>query len=144
MESDVTAPQEDSLSLVSDAPAIVVIAGPNGAGKSTTAPVLLNETLSVREFVNADVIAQGLSAYAPEEVALQAGRVMLTRLRQLAAAHKSFAFETTLASRSFAPWLREQKEAGYTLYLLFSLLAEPGVCDAPRGRTGEVGRTPCT
>ena len=113
------------MSLVPDAPTIVVIAGPNGAGKSTTAPVLLNEMLGLREFVNADVIAQGLSAFAPENVALQAGRLMLARLRQLAEARKNFAFETTLASRSFAPWLREQRAAGYALYLLFLYLPSP-------------------
>ena len=111
--------------LTENTPTIVVIAGPNGAGKSTTAPVLLDELLGLREFVNADAIAQGLSAYAPEEVALQAGRVMLSRLRQLAKARKSFAFETTLASRSFAPWLRKQKAAGYTVCMLFLYLPSP-------------------
>ena len=79
------------------APSIIVIAGPNGAGKSTAAPALLRDLLGVSEYVNADVIAQGLSAFAPEAAALQAGRVMLGRLRDLAAARRTFAFETTLA-----------------------------------------------
>ena len=56
---------------------VIVIAGPNGAGKSTTAPVLLKGTLGLTEFVNADVIAQGLSAFQPESAAFHAGRVML-------------------------------------------------------------------
>ncbi len=100
-------------------PNIIVIAGPNGAGKSTTAPVLLKETFATTEFVNADVIAQGLSGFAPENVAVEAGRVMLTRLKQLASEGKSFAFETTLASRSFAPWLREEKVQVIFSHLFF-------------------------
>lgn len=65
-------------------PHLIIIAGPNGAGKSTTAPALLQGTLGVTEFVNADVIAQGLSAFNPERAAFYAGRVMLERLQQLA------------------------------------------------------------
>ena len=102
-------------------PSLVVIAGPNGAGKSTLAPVLLRDTLAVTEFVNADVIARGLSAFAPEQVAMAAGRLMLERLRDLAGQQVSFAFETTLASRSFAPWIRQLLHAGlhnfFRLYL---------------------------
>jgi predicted ABC-type ATPase len=65
-------------------PSIVIIAGLNGAGKSTTAPVLFRDTFATREFVNADVIAQGLSAFAPETVALEAGRIMLHRIHKRA------------------------------------------------------------
>jgi predicted ABC-type ATPase len=103
-------------------PNIIVIAGPNGAGKSTTAPVLLKETFATTEFVNADVIAQGLSGFAPENVALEAGRVMLGHLHHLASERKSFAFETTLASRSFAPWIRKEKDKGYRFILIFLYL----------------------
>ena len=106
-------------------PSIVVIAGPNGAGKSTAAPVLLKETFATPEFVNADVIARGLSGFAPENAAFEAGRIMLRRLKQLARERRSFAFETTLASRSFAPWLREQKRSGYILTLVFLWLSSP-------------------
>jgi len=67
-------------------PLVVVVAGPNGAGKSTTAPRLLQGALAVSEFVNADTIAQGLSAFRPESVAVTAGRIMLARLDQLAEA----------------------------------------------------------
>ena len=81
------------------APVVVLVAGPNGAGKSTSAAQLLKGALSVDEFVNADVIAQGLSAYRPETAAGTARRVMLDRLRFLAAARRDFAFETTLAGR---------------------------------------------
>jgi predicted ABC-type ATPase len=87
------------------APLVVVVAGANGAGKSTAAPNRLRDTLNVTEFVNADAIAAGLSAFRPESVAIAAGRIMLARMRQLADARENFAFETTLASRSLAPWL---------------------------------------
>ncbi len=100
-------------------PYIIVIAGPNGAGKSTSAPFLLRDTLGVSEFVNADTIAQGLSAFDPEGAAFAAGRIMLKRLNELAEAKATFAFETTLASRSFAPWLRRQQERGYRVHLVF-------------------------
>jgi predicted ABC-type ATPase len=66
--------------------------------------------LDCAEFVNADEIAHGLSAFRPESVAPQAGRIMLERLRVLAKHRVDFAFETTLASRSFAPWLRERQK----------------------------------
>src|SRR5579872_2516519 len=99
-----------------DTPLVVVVAGPNGAGKSTTAPRLLRGALAVAEFVNADDIARGLSAFRPETVSLAAGRVMLTRLHALAAARVSFAFETTLASRNFAPWLRTLRAQGYRVH----------------------------
>jgi predicted ABC-type ATPase len=100
-------------------PHVIVIAGPNGAGKSTTAPVLLKGTLGVTEFVNADVIAQGLSAFQPESAAFHAGRVMLERLHYLTKERVDFAFETTLASRSFAPWIAKLKQSGYTFHLVF-------------------------
>lgn len=100
-------------------PSVVVLAGPNGAGKSTVAPVLLQGALGVAEFVDADVIARGLSAFHPEAVALAAGRLMVRRLRELARQRVSFAFETTLASRSFAPWLTGLMASGYSFHLVF-------------------------
>lgn len=95
------------------------MAGPNGAGKSTTAPRLLRDTLEVTEFVNADAIASGLSAFRPESVAMAAGRLMRGRMRQLADQGANFAFETTLASRGLAPWLAGLKGRGYRVHLLF-------------------------
>lgn len=100
-------------------PTIVLLAGPNGAGKSTAAPYLLPAALSVTEFVNADAIARGLSAFAPETVAIAAGRIMLDRARQLAAERKDFALETTLAARSLAPWIRSLASAGYSCRIVF-------------------------
>ncbi|MBI3448915.1 MAG: AAA family ATPase [Acidobacteria bacterium] len=107
-----------------DSPHIVLICGPNGAGKSTLAPRLLTGALRVKEFVNADVVARGLSAFQPEEVSLAAGRIMLGRLRELARQRASFAFETTLASRSFAPWISRLKASGYAFHLLFLWLPD--------------------
>ena len=106
-------------------PSVVVLAGPNGAGKSTAAPALLHGALQVDEFVNADTIARGLSAFNPESAAIAAGRVMLARLDALAAGRATFAFETTLASRSFAPWLKKLAESGYAVHLLFLWLSSP-------------------
>jgi predicted ABC-type ATPase len=103
-------------------PHVIIIAGPNGAGKTTAAPALLNKELEVKHFVNADTIASGLSAYAPEKAAIQAGRAMLERMRFLASENENFAFETTLASRSFAPWLAKLKKNGYSFHLTFLLL----------------------
>ena len=79
------------------------------------APQILNETLSVVEFVNADALALGLSAFNPEGVSIAAGRIMLKRLKDLAAQRVSFAFETTLSSRTFAPWISSLRVIGYRL-----------------------------
>ena len=100
-------------------PSVIVLAGPNGAGKTTTAPTLLRETLGVVEFVNADTIAHGLAAFSPELVALEAGAIMFDRLRELGEQRRSFAFETTLAGRSLAPWLAELIKIGYEFHLVF-------------------------
>ncbi len=100
-------------------PHLIVIAGPNGAGKSTTAPSLLKGTLEVTEFVNADLIAQGLSGFQPESAVFHAGRVMLDRIHYLAKKRVNFAFETTLASRTFAPWIADLRKTDYSFHLVF-------------------------
>jgi predicted ABC-type ATPase len=107
-------------------PHVIVIAGPNGAGKSTLAPGLLDGFLGIEDFVNADVIARGLSAFNPAAADIQAGRIMLARLRELAAEGRDFAFETTLASRSFAPWIaRLREQRGYTFLLNYIWVGDP-------------------
>jgi predicted ABC-type ATPase len=107
-------------------PHLILIAGPNGAGKSTAAPVLLRDLLGIEEFVNADAIALGLSSFQPETVAIHAGRIMLKRLHELAARRADFAFESTLASRSFAPWINALKQkSGYLFYLIYLWLPSP-------------------
>jgi predicted ABC-type ATPase len=111
-------------------PSVVILAGPNGAGKSTTAPALLKGVLGVTEFVNADVIARGLSGFRPEGAAMTAGRVMLARLHELARQRVSFAFETTLASRLFAPWVEDLIAEGYQFHLVFLWLPSPDLAVA--------------
>jgi predicted ABC-type ATPase len=111
-------------------PKVIVIAGPNGAGKSTSAPALLQGTLGVREFVNADVIAKGLSAFNPEGSSIAAGKVMLRRLHELAEDRGSFAFETTLSSRSFAPWIASLLPVGYKFHLYYFWLPDPAMAIA--------------
>jgi predicted ABC-type ATPase len=105
--------------LTPERPSVVILAGANGAGKSTVAPALLHGTLAVDEFVNADVIARGLSAFDPEGAAIAAGRVMLARLGDLAVRQVSFAFETTLATRSLAPRLRNLLASSYDVHIVF-------------------------
>jgi predicted ABC-type ATPase len=111
----------------SDERSVVILAGPNGAGKSTVASVLLPR-LQLLEFVNADTIARGLSEFNPESVALAAGRIMLDRLDRLESERMSFAFETTLASRTFAPRLRRLRAEGYRVELIFCWLPSPEMC----------------
>ena len=100
-------------------PNMIIIAGPNGAGKTTSAPALLQDALQVDDFINADVIAQGLCGFQPEKEAIRAGRIMLNRIDSLAKDGINFAFETTLASRTFANWMPTLKKQGYQLFLVF-------------------------
>ena len=100
-------------------PQVIVIAGPNGAGKSTTAPEIVRKGFGINEFVNADTIARGLSEFAPEQVAFSAGRIFLERVRGLALEGASFAFETTLATRSFLPMLKRMQARSYEVHIIF-------------------------
>jgi len=100
-------------------PQVIVIAGPNGAGKTSLAPFLLRDKFKEFPFINADAIASGLSAFDPEAVAIEAGRVMLSRLHELSERRESFAFESTLAARSFAPWFNRLRQQGYEIHLIF-------------------------
>ncbi len=99
-------------------PRAVVFAGPNGAGKSTHADAIL-AALRVETFVNADYIARGLSGRNTDVVAFEAGRIMLKRLRQLGAAGVDFAFESTLSSRTFAPFLQSLQNRGYRVVIYY-------------------------
>ena len=105
--------------MANEHPTVIVLAGPNGSGKTTAVPKLLRDLLGVVEFVNADTIAQGLAAFSPELVALEAGAIMLSRLQQLADQRRTFAFETTLAGRSLAPRLTRLVQDGYEFHLVF-------------------------
>jgi len=100
-------------------PNVVILAGPNGAGKSTLAESLIQGTLGIRHYVNADTLARGLSAFNFDDMAIKAGKIMLQHLHDLAEERSNFAFETTLASRTFAPWIGELKKTGYRFHLFF-------------------------
>jgi predicted ABC-type ATPase len=113
------------VSVSASSPIVIMFAGPNGAGKTTAATTLFREMLQPIDFINADIIAQGLSGTDPDSVALEAGAIMLARLRALAQAKRSIAFESTGASRTFARWLAELKQAGYEVHIYFFWLASP-------------------
>ena len=100
-------------------PRLFIISGCNGAGKTTASFTILPEVLGCEEFLNADEIARGLSPFHPEGVAREAGRIMLARADQLFASGTTFAFETTLASRSHAARIRKARELGYEVILIF-------------------------
>jgi predicted ABC-type ATPase len=104
---------------------VVVLAGPNGAGKTTAAHELVPDRLAIREFVNADDIARGLSPFNPEGAAVAAGRLMIERMRGLAGAGQSFAFETTCAGRAHLGFLERCKKDGWRVSLVYLWLPSP-------------------
>jgi predicted ABC-type ATPase len=106
-------------------PRCIVIAGPNGAGKTTFAGEFLPKDTDVVHFVNADLIAAGLSALRPEIAAVTAGRVFLAELDRLAAARTSFAFETTLSGITTAARLRKWRAAGYRIEIAYLRIESP-------------------
>ncbi len=103
---------------------IIIIAGPNGAGKTTFAREFLVREAVCSYFVNADLIASGLSPFTPEQVAVRAGRLMLEEIRRYAKRRESFAFETTLSGRLYARYIRQWQEIGYRIKLIFLSLPD--------------------
>lgn len=104
---------------------VIIIAGPNGAGKSTFAQEYLPNEASCPTFVNADLIAAGLSPFDPAVAAVRAGRLMLEEIRRHAHSGKSFAFETTLAEKSYGRQIPQWQAAGYSVHLVFLKLQHP-------------------
>lgn len=100
-------------------PTIYIIAGCNGAGKSTAANVILPQFLNCKEFVNADSIAAGLSPFQPDTVSFQAGRIMLSRIKELISERSTFAFETTLITKSYVNIIKEAKAKKYKIVLFY-------------------------
>lgn len=98
---------------------VVIIAGPNGAGKTTFAREFLPLEADCPTFVNADLIAAGLSPFRPEAVALRAGRLMLEEISRHAAEGNNFAFETTLAGLTYVKMIRDWQQIGYRVKLVF-------------------------
>lgn len=107
------------------APRCVLIAGPNGAGKTTFAREFLPREAGILHFVNADLIAGGLSPLKPELAALAAGRLVLAELDRLAAGRHDFAFESTLAGVAYVNRLKRWKAAGYRIEMIFLCLSSP-------------------
>jgi predicted ABC-type ATPase len=103
---------------------IIIIAGPNGAGKTTFARSFLPEEAQCPRFINADLIAAGLSPFAPEAAALKAGRLMLGEIANCVRKGESFAFETTLSGLSYLARIRQWREQGYHVSLFFLCLPD--------------------
>jgi len=104
---------------------IIIIAGPNGAGKTTFAREFLPNEAGCPQFVNADLIAAGLSPFAPDVAAVKAARIMLESITELERRGESFAFETTLSGLVYAKRIRRWREAGYHVTLFFLSLPNP-------------------
>ena len=101
---------------------IVIIAGPNGVGKTTFAREFLPNEAGCSVFVNADLIAAGLSPFEPQAVAFRAGRLMLREIAHHAAAARSFAFETTLSGLTYVRMIADWRATGYKVKLIFLAL----------------------
>ena len=106
---------------------LYIIAGCNGAGKTTASFTILPEVLNCKEFINADEIAKGLSPFQPESVAMQAGRIMIARMDELLQKGETFAFETTLATKSYKQKIEWAQANGYEVTLLFFWLDSPNM-----------------
>jgi predicted ABC-type ATPase len=98
---------------------LYIIAGPNGVGKTTFARKFLPKYANCKNFVNADLIAQGISPFSPEAAAIRAGRLMLTEIEFFSKRQVSFGFETTLSGRSYLGLVQRLKRRGYKVHLFF-------------------------
>ena len=104
---------------------LYIIGGCNGAGKTTASYTILPEILDCKEFVNADEIARGLSPFNPNSMAIEAGKLMLKRIKELLGRDESFAIETTLATRSYVNLVHQAQAKGYKVTLVFFWLHTP-------------------
>jgi predicted ABC-type ATPase len=110
-----------------NSPRCIIIAGPNGAGKTTFAREFLPIEAGVIHFVNADLLAAGLSPLKPELAALKAGKLLLAELDRLAAARLDFAFESTLSGLSYLNQIKRWKSIGYQIEIIFLKLQSPQI-----------------
>ena len=106
-------------------PNLYIISGCNGAGKTTASYAMFPEILDCKEFINADEIAKGLSPFQPETVSIEAGRLMLIRMNEMLTLQEDFAIETTLATKSYANFIRRAQEVGYFVTLIYFWLDSP-------------------
>jgi predicted ABC-type ATPase len=104
---------------------VIIIAGPNGSGKTTFAREFLPKEGLVVEFVNADLIASGLSPFAPDDALIHAGRLLLDRVDQLARKGRSFSFESTLSGRAYIKRIQQWKADGYRISIFYLRLSSP-------------------
>ena len=102
---------------------VLIIAGPNGAGKTTFARSFLPKEAHVLRFINADLIAAGLSPFAPEQMVVKAGRLMLQEVKEAVTKRESFAIETTLSGSAYLKHIREWQALGYEVSLFFLQLS---------------------
>lgn len=100
-------------------PNLYIIAGPNGVGKTTFAREFLPHYVDCLEFVNADLIASGLSPFAPERAAIRAGRLVLEQIHSLGRNQRDFGFESTLAGKTQIRMLRDLKKNGYEIHIFY-------------------------
>jgi predicted ABC-type ATPase len=106
-------------------PRCLIIAGPNGAGKTTFAREYLPDDARVLNFINADLIAAGLSPLKPQLAAIAAARLVLQQIDELVAARKDFAFESTLSGRAYEARIRDMKSSGYHIEIIYLQIASP-------------------
>lgn len=104
---------------------VIIIAGPNGAGKTTFAKEFLPQEADCFVFINADLIAAGLSPFAPESASFQAGRLMLAEIDRYAGAQMNFSFETTLSGRGYVKRIADWRANSYTVKLFYPQLSSP-------------------
>jgi predicted ABC-type ATPase len=105
-------------------PNLYIIAGPNGAGKTTFARKFLPDYVKCLEFVNVDLIANGISPFNPERAALRAGRIMLEQIHSLAERGLDFGFETTLSGKTYVRLLQAMKKGGYLIHIFFLWISD--------------------
>jgi predicted ABC-type ATPase len=108
-------------------PKILILAGPNGAGKTTFAREFVRKELGYKHFVNADLIAAGMSPFEPELAAIAAGRVMLNQISHLVKARENFVVETTLSGIGYARHISHWRASGYRVSLIFLSLKSANI-----------------
>ncbi|MDR3676567.1 MAG: zeta toxin family protein [Acidobacteriota bacterium] len=121
-------------------PDLYIIAGPNGVGKTTFAREFLPDYADCKNFINADLIAQGVAPFSPETVAFRAGRLMLDEINHYVKRGESFGLETTLSGRSYLGLIRRLKEQGYRVHFFFLMVPTVDLAlTRVRGRVSEGG-----